>query len=71
METLEKELTAGEIWIIAELVWEKYGKEAMMPNRAVSLVSGVMREMGCTERQIDEQRIDVSRAVMQIRRENS
>lgn len=61
-------LRPEDIHSIAELAVEKYGRKASDRDTAIPLTTELMKDFGCTDEQIANQRIEVSREIMNIRR---
>lgn len=61
-------LRPEDLRAIAEEAVEKHGRKASDRDTAIPVVTQIMKDFGCTEEQIEKQRIEVSREIMNIRR---
>lgn len=60
-----------EIRTIAEIIWGKHETDAMLAHLHFNIITDTMRELGYSEEQIAEHRVDVSRVLRDIRRRAS
>lgn len=72
METVEQllPLSLEEIHTIAELVFERHGRDSTLSNKAFGYIRETMLELGYTEEQFVARRLDVSREILKIRRDS-
>jgi hypothetical protein len=69
LETSSHALRDGDIRSIAEIIYERYGKEATLSHRAVEIINEIMTTIGYDSEEIAANRLRVQREVLNIRRE--